>query len=154
MAALHAPKVLRERIAPWPTRPRLGLRARRFSRRCGLTPQPLELLTQAGFVLCRVSSNRRRCSALMASDLAPNFQRFRRASSKLIFSISASRSAILRFPALPLLALLGNLTALQVMLLEVVRAEHARHRSGPVAARHRHKCRCQRAGAMPGVMLE
>jgi hypothetical protein len=44
----------------------------------------------------RVSWNKARCSAVMASVLAPNFQRFRRASSKWTFSSLASRQAISR----------------------------------------------------------
>jgi branched-chain amino acid transport system permease protein len=43
-----------------------------------------------------VSWNIWRCSAFMASLLAPNFQRFRRASSKLTFSSLASRQAMSR----------------------------------------------------------
>jgi hypothetical protein len=44
----------------------------------------------------RVSANSARCCAVMASVLAPNFQRFRRASSSWSFSSFASRQTISR----------------------------------------------------------
>ena len=97
-----------------------------------------------------VSWNICRCSAVIASLLAPYFQRLRRVSSKVIFSIFASRQAMSRslrsssfclisrsHPPRLLLDVpehlrgqrrdgLGRQT-LQVLRLEVTHAEHASH---------------------------
>jgi hypothetical protein len=58
--------------------------------------QRRQLRLQAGFVLGQGLGNSARCCAVMASLLAPNFQRFRRASSKVSFSSFASRQTISR----------------------------------------------------------
>jgi hypothetical protein len=61
----------------------------------------LPLLLQRLQLRCRLASSsamvswkRSRCSALMASALAPNFQAFRRASSNITFSSLASLNLI------------------------------------------------------------
>ncbi len=80
------------------------------------------LACKAASCACRSASssasvwaNSARCCAVIASVLAPNFQRFRRASSMWIFCSRASRQAIsrsLRSISRPLLAMSWSLLAI------------------------------------------
>jgi hypothetical protein len=71
MAMLDATQVRRQRVAARLARRSLGLGAGGRRSRLSLTTQALELLTRAASSSTSVSSNRRRWSAFMASDLAP-----------------------------------------------------------------------------------